>query len=368
MSSGRDLLLISDRPDRSRRLADRLWRLHPCRTMGLYEAEDGPDASAAAVITDVCFRDGPAIERLRGLLLRVRTSKTPLVTILQNDSHLERVQAAALGAGAVLPANASFRDIAGVITRTIGLAAVPTASSDDSMARTSAEKARLRFDAIFTGAMRGEAVDRAMVDEAAATVVGALAENDIGQWLEQVWAYDNTTYQHCLLVTGLAAAFAINLNFSERDQKYLTRGAILHDIGKAKIPLEILNKPGQLTKQEMSVMRTHAEAGYKVLHDQGDYEPDLLDVVLRHHELLDGSGYPDGLSGKQIPDPVRLVTISDIYAALIERRSYKRPIAPSEAFRILQGMEGKVEKALVQAFAKVAEKSEEVVPKMVRRT
>jgi putative nucleotidyltransferase with HDIG domain len=179
-----------------------------------------------------------------------------------------------------------------------------------------------------------------------------------------VWAYDNTTYQHCLLVTGLAAAFAIDLKFSESDQIYLTRGALLHDIGKAKIPLAILNKPGQLTKQEMLVMRTHAETGYRALRAQGEYESDLLEVVLRHHELLDGSGYPDGLSGKQIPDLVRLVTICDVYAALIERRPYKSPLAPSEAFRILHGMEGKVETALVQAFAKVAEQSDKVRPKM----
>jgi HD-GYP domain-containing protein (c-di-GMP phosphodiesterase class II) len=79
--------------------------------------------------------------------------------------------------------------------------------------------------------------------------------------------------------------------------------------------------------------------------------------VLRHHELLDGSGYPDGLSGSQIGDLVRLITICDIYAALIERRPYKQPMLPPRAFEILQDMGGKLEAALVRAFTHVAESS-----------
>ena len=132
---------------------------------------------------------------------------------------------------------------------------------------------------------------------------------------------------------------------------------MLHDVGKAKIPLAILNKPGRLTDEELSVMRTHAAAGYELLRQQGQYGADVLEVVLRHHELLDGSGYPDGLAGPQINDLVRLVTICDIYAALIERRPYKPPMPPARAFNILQEMGQKLEGALVHAFAWVAESS-----------
>ena len=105
------------------------------------------------------------------------------------------------------------------------------------------------------------------------------------------------------------------------------------------------------------VMRTHPAMGYELLRAQGDYEPEMLDVVLRHHELLDGSGYPDGLSGSQIGDLVRLITICDIYAALIERRPYKQPMPPSRAFEILQDMGNKLEAPLVRAFTRVAESS-----------
>ena len=187
--------------------------------------------------------------------------------------------------------------------------------------------------------------------------MAAIAEGGIRQWLEVVWTYDEATYQHCLLVTGLAAEFAASLQFTRNDQKHVTRAALLHDLGKAKIPLAILNKSGALTSEEVAIMRTHARIGYELLRGQGDYEPELLEVVLRHHELLDGSGYPDGLAGPQINDLVRLVTICDVYAALIERRSYRQAMEPASAFKILQEMEGKLEGALVRAFAQVAEKS-----------
>jgi len=108
-------------------------------------------------------------------------------------------------------------------------------------------------------------------------------------------------------------------------------------------------------------MRTHPGIGYDILREQGDYEPEMLDVVLHHHELLDGSGYPDGLSGSQIGDLVRLITICDIYAALIERRPYKQPMASARAFEILQEMGNKLEAALVRAFTRVVESSAEPV-------
>jgi HD-GYP domain-containing protein (c-di-GMP phosphodiesterase class II) len=118
-----------------------------------------------------------------------------------------------------------------------------------------------------------------------------------------------------------------------------------------------LNKPGALTREEMAIVRTHTTVGHEFLCKQGAYEPELLDVVLHHHEMLDGSGYPDGVAGAQINDLVRLVTICDIYAALIEHRSYKQPMEPARAFKTLADTEGKLEGALVRAFERVAAKS-----------
>jgi putative nucleotidyltransferase with HDIG domain len=342
------VLLISDRSDGSRELGNWIGRVATCRSIAL----DEPPQSAkdvAAIVTDVAFRDAAGIARLRSLLAPYRGAATPIMAVLRDNSHYEQVQAVALGATSVLPSTASSTEICRAVAAALGdaLPAMPA----------NVEQARLEFQGIFHAATCGENFTRAVVDNATGSVVAAVADGGIRRWLDIVWTYDNATYQHCMLVTGLAAEFARSLGLSANDQERLVRGALLHDLGKAKIPLPILNKPGRLDPQELTIMRTHPGIGYEILREQGSYEPEILDVVLRHHELLDGSGYPDGLSGSQIGDLVRLTTICDIYAALIEHRPYKQPMPPTRAFDILRDMGGKLEAALVRAFTRVAESS-----------
>jgi len=358
MSSDQAILLISDRPDRSRKLAQRLSSHCACRTIGLYEPESTA-VPVLAVVSDVDFRAPANIERLRQLLSQLRASAAPIVAVLRGDTHMERVQAAAVGATSLFPANVSATDICTALASFIRSTTPRIAPTTSLTPVQNVEQARLQFGTIFGAAARGELVSRSTVDNTTTSVMAAVAEGGIRQWLEVVWSYDDTTYQHCLLVTGLAAEFAGSLRFAGNDQKHVIRGALLHDLGKARIPVAILNKPGALTAEETAIMRTHPAFGYELLREQGehDYEPELLEVVLRHHELLDGSGYPDGLAGAQINDLVRLVTICDIYAALIERRPYRPAMEPARAFKILQEMDGKLESALVRAFAQVAEKS-----------
>jgi putative nucleotidyltransferase with HDIG domain len=356
MSSDRAILLISDRPDRSRVLAHRLGDRYACRMIGLHE-QQAFAATVSAVITDVGFRHPTDIERLRHLLSRPRALATPIVALLRDKSHLERVQAVAVGATYLLPADDSVSDILAALAPIIR-STIPSVVPATSMTPAqNIEEARLQFGTIFNAAARGEGISRTSVDTAAASAMAAIAEGGIRQWLDVVWTYDEATHQHCLLVTGLAAEFAASLQFARIDQENVTRAALLHDLGKAKIPLAILNKLGALTGVEIAIMRTHAKIGYELRCGQREYELETLEVVLRHHELLDGSGYPDGLAGPQINDLVRLVTICDVYAALIERRSYKQPMDPASAFKILKEMEGKLEGALVRAFYQVAERS-----------
>jgi len=274
MTSNHAILLISDRPDRSQELARRLGDLCACRTIGLYEQQSAAEP-VSAVVTDVGFRDPAAIGRLRHLLSQPRALAKPIVAILRDNSHLERVQAVAVGATSLFPANASVSDIFAALAPV--RSTIPSAVLATSL--TSAqniEEARLQFESIFSAAARSELITRASVDNATASVMAAVAEGGIRQWLEVVWMYDEATYQHCLLVTGLAAEFAARLQFARSDQENVTRAALLHDLGKAKIPLAILNKPGALTSKEIAVMRTHARIGYELLRGQGDYELELL--------------------------------------------------------------------------------------------
>jgi putative nucleotidyltransferase with HDIG domain len=356
MTDNPTVLLISDRSDQSAELGGRIGRVGTCRRMGLHDRLRSTK-DLAAVVTDVAFRDAADIAQLRSLLAQFRGGGTPILALLRDNKHHEQVQAVALGATAVLPATASSAEICRAVAAALE-AVVPSAQqAAASSPAQQVEQARLEFHGIFSAATCGDTFTRTAVDSAAGSVLATVADGGIRRWLEIVWTYDNLTYQHCMLVTGLAAAFARSLGLSARDQERLTRGALLHDLGKAKIPLAILNKPGRLSTEELTVMRTHPGIGHGILREQGDYEPEMLDVVLHHHELLDGSGYPDGLSGSQIGDLVRLITICDIYAALIEQRPYKQPMLPARAFEILQDMGNKLEAALVRAFTRVAEGS-----------
>ena len=158
-------------------------------------------------------------------------------------------------------------------------------------------------------------------------------------------------------MAGLAATFAIGLGFSEPDRQQLVRAALVHDVGKAKIPLSILNKPGPLDASERAVMSEHAALGHAILVQAGGFDDAVLSVVRHHHEMLDGSGYPDGLAGRQIGDLVRLLTVCDIYAALVERRPYRAPMPSAKAIQVLYGMTGKLDMDFVRALERAVAKT-----------
>ena len=139
-----------------------------------------------------------------------------------------------------------------------------------------------------------------------------MEDQGLHQWIETVRAHHSQTYQHCLLVTGIVVGFGQHLGFARQDCERLSIAGMLHDIGKAQIPIAILEKPGPLTPDERNVMKNHPQFGAAALTGNDNISPEMLDMVLHHHELLDGSGYPDGLKGSQISDLVRLMTISDI--------------------------------------------------------
>lgn len=155
-------------------------------------------------------------------------------------------------------------------------------------------------------------------------------------------------------MTGIAVDFGLSLGLSKPDIERLSAAAMFHDIGKATIPLAVLDKPARLNDQERVLIETHPVAGYDVLKGTPGISAEILDCVRHHHEYLDGSGYPDGLAAESISDLVRVLTISDIFAALVEYRTYKPTLPREKAYDILLGMDGKLEKPLVHAFRDVA--------------
>jgi putative nucleotidyltransferase with HDIG domain len=212
----------------------------------------------------------------------------------------------------------------------------------------------IAIGSMFSAVLSGKPIDVRGTKGAASRIADSIAEDGLSSWLETVRCHHEGTYQHCLLVTGIAVDFGLSLGLAKQDIERLHSAAMFHDIGKAKIPLAILDKPGRLDVEERAIIETHPAAGYEVLKGNAGISLEILDAVRHHHEYLDGSGYPDALCAASISDIVRILTISDIFAALIEHRHYKPTMPRQQAYEIIQGMQGKLEKPLVAAFRDVA--------------
>ena len=150
---------------------------------------------------------------------------------------------------------------------------------------------------------------------------------------------DRYTGEHSESVVDMAVAVARNLGLSPSQVEDIRAAALLHDIGKVGIPDAILNKPGPLTPDERSVMAEHPVIGERILRGIGGFAP-VADIVRHEHESFDGSGYPDGLAGEQIPIGSRIILACDAYHAMTSDRPYRARMSHADAFRELRRCAG----------------------------
>lgn len=149
--------------------------------------------------------------------------------------------------------------------------------------------------------------------------------------------FDDYTYRHSVNVAVLATIVAIGMNYSFDDLTDLCLSALLHDIGKLQIPPEILNKPGKLTEEEYTLVKTHPSLAYELVKDRWDISSTTKIGILCHHENADGSGYPYGLKDTKIHRFARIIHVADVYDALTSKRPYKDPYSPSDATEFIMG-------------------------------
>ncbi len=165
--------------------------------------------------------------------------------------------------------------------------------------------------------------------------------------------YDDYTYHHSLSVAVLAIAMGITMAFDANTLYELGLCAMLHDIGKLDVPLDIINKPAKLTAQEYDIIKLHPVYGANYFKGKNMIPPSTYDGILSHHEKLDGTGYPYGVSGSNIPLFGRMLIIADVYDALTSNRPYRRPNMPSEAIEYIMGGVGTFfDDELVRVFLK----------------
>ena len=171
--------------------------------------------------------------------------------------------------------------------------------------------------------------NKSLIDslEEAETILLALAQT--------VEHRDQYTGKHCQRLAVASVMLGEALGLPSQDLTALYRGGYLHDIGKIAIPDAILFKQGTLTSEEWKVMRSHVVRGEEICHPMRSLAP-VLPIIRSHHERWDGSGYPDGLAGEDIPLLARILQVADIYDALTTQRPYKPALTPAQAFGIME--------------------------------
>jgi putative nucleotidyltransferase with HDIG domain len=323
--------------------------------VGRFAPGSATDENAVYVI-DVNLRNAGEVRSVREGLGPVRARRT--IFVLDRANRVEETQALALGGNALVT-----RPIDPVAFEVTLRGLVPSLQNEEAdetveeledvpsaiVAGTSA------MAALFDGFRANRPPDAAALTAHSRAVDEEIDSVGLDRWIATVRNHHRGTYQHSLLVSGIASRFGLALGLPAGERQTLTAAALVHDIGKIRISTELLDKIGPLNDAEFAIVKRHPEIGADFLAGAG-LDPRIVAAVRHHHEYLDGSGYPDGLSGAAIPGVVRLLTICDIFGALVEQRSYKLPVPSDEAYRRLEAMaaDGKLDATLVRAFRTTA--------------
>ncbi|MCY0876932.1 MAG: HD-GYP domain-containing protein [Firmicutes bacterium] len=197
------------------------------------------------------------------------------------------------------------------------------------------EWTRIAQDANFEKITLSKDFARSLRDQVRNLLTIAKDTKVIQEDLSSLASYDNSTYVHSVNVAIYALLIGDALKLPESMLMELGIGALLHDIGKLWIPVDILQKPAVLTDAEMALMRSHAAVGHDVLSRQGELSYLVAHCAFQHHERLDGSGYPRALAGNDIHQFGKILAVADIYDSMVMHRPYRAGISPSAVMEYL---------------------------------
>ena len=179
------------------------------------------------------------------------------------------------------------------------------------------------FNSIHDAFDEGEAVPFKTVENSCEPLVEAIQGNDFTPILEGVKSHDDYTYAHSMRVAAMLTLLGHAAGFKKEEQLLLASGGLLHDIGKMKIPHHILNKPDRLTYDEFELIKTHVPHTIEYLDTVEGIPKAIYIIAEQHHEKIDGTGYPNGLKGKELNELARMSAVVDVFSALTDRRVYK---------------------------------------------
>ena len=273
VSSKRRLLLASDRSDQSSELAGILRMVGEVDTVSTAALPAAP-GPFAGIVVDINLRSPECVQQVRNKLHSEPYRAMPRLFVLADALHHGSMQAWALGATDTISRPFDAKAILQRIR-----AAFPDSHGFDATDRGKAlnrgvEAAHEVLVKIFEKLPLGAPLQFGDIVAAENRILKAIKHSSLREWLTTVGCHHTDTYRHCLFVTGFAVAFAQHLGMREDDQRRLVRAALLHDVGKAFVPMAILDKPGPLTSDEIAEMQKHPRRGYDALAAQGGFPPE----------------------------------------------------------------------------------------------
>lgn len=170
--------------------------------------------------------------------------------------------------------------------------------------------------------------------------------------LARLKTQDDYTYMHSVAVCALMVTLGRELGMDDEQCREAGLAGLLHDLGKASVPLTVLSKPGKLTSEEYEIIKAHPRRGHEMLLEGGTAGAAALDVCLHHHERMDGTGYPERLGGEQISVFARMSAICDVYDAVTSNRPYKVGWDPAESIAQMASWKGHFDPAMFKSFVK----------------
>jgi putative nucleotidyltransferase with HDIG domain len=220
--------------------------------------------------------------------------------------------------------------------RPVGLAAATGLGEELPTAKRLYADALVHVKGFVDDVRRGTDIDYRKATPLVASFIDSVFRNEAAAvTLFKLRGFDEYTYTHSINVSILAVLLGKHLGLDKPTLLQLGLAGMYHDVGKAKIPESILNKPGKLTEAEFQAMKAHPLEGYNVMKGQADLDPEILRAVVEHHERHDGSGYPRAIRGEDIGRFSRIISVVDVYDALTSRRVYKDAMAPAKALGMM---------------------------------
>ncbi len=215
------------------------------------------------------------------------------------------------------------------------------------------EQSKAAVVSMFNEARMGNALDTVGAQSLVEEISDSVSRNAVALIsLSRLKTVDDYTYMHSVAVCALMVVLARQLGLDEAMTRSAGMAGLMHDLGKAAMPLDVLNKPGKLTDEEFAIIKTHPIQGHKMLLEATHVDAHVLDVVLHHHEKIDGSGYPNHLKGDEISLLAKMGAVCDVYDAITSNRPYKAGWDPAVSLHKMAEWTGHFDGQVFQAFVK----------------